>query len=63
MCRDALVAHDAVMHPELSSSIAQIRFREVSARFGRRGRASVASDAAIPPPRERDPVGREQRLV
>ncbi|HZI45912.1 MAG TPA: hypothetical protein VFD53_11860 [Ilumatobacter sp.] len=51
------------MHPELSSSVAQIRFSELGSRFSRRSRISVASDAALPPPRERDPVGRDRRLV
>ena len=59
----ALGAHDVTMHPELSSSVAQIRFSELGSRFSRRGRISVASDAALPPPRERDPVGRDRRLV
>jgi hypothetical protein len=63
MCADALVVHDVTMHPELSSSVAQIRFRDLSSRFSRRSRVSVASDPALPPPRERDPVGRDRHLV
>jgi hypothetical protein len=59
----ALGAQDDHMHPELSSSVAQIRFRELSSRFSRRSRVSVVSDAALPPPRERDPVGRDRNLV
>jgi hypothetical protein len=51
------------MHPELSSSVAQSRFREMSSRFSRRSRVSVASDTAQPPPRERDPVGRDRHII
>ena len=63
MCLAALVAHDVTMHPELSSSVAQIRFSELSSRFARRTRVSVASDVVLPPPRERDPVGRARHTV
>ena len=63
MCLDALAAHDVDMHPELSSSVAQIRFKDLGLRPGRRGRFSVASDVALPPPRERDPVGRDRHLA
>ena len=54
MCRAALDVHDVTMHPEMSSSIAQIRFRELGSRFSRRAPFSVASDVTLPPPRERD---------
>ena len=63
MWRAALGAHDVTMHPELSSSVAQIRFNDLGSRFSRRSRFSVASDVALPPPRERDPVGRDRQLV
>jgi hypothetical protein len=51
------------MHPELSSSVAQIRFSELNSRFARRSRVSVASDVVLPPPRERDPVGRDRHTI
>ena len=63
MCLAALVAHHGCMHPELSPNVAQIRFRELGSRFSRRSRVSVASDVALPPPRERDPVGRDRHVV
>jgi hypothetical protein len=63
MCTGALDLHDEDMHPELSSSVGQIRFNELGSRFGRRNRYSVASDVALPPPRERDAVGRDRHLA
>jgi hypothetical protein len=63
MCLGALDVHDVSMHPEMSSSIAQIRFRELGSRFSRRTPVSVASGVALPPPRERDPVGRGRELA
>ena len=62
MCPAALVVHDVTMHPELSSSVAQLRFREIGSRFIRRSRVSVVSDTALPPPRERAP-GRDREFV
>ncbi len=63
MSVDALGAHDDDMHPELSSSVAHLRFSELSSRRSRRNPFSVASDVALPPPRERDPVGRGRDLA
>jgi hypothetical protein len=63
MCLDALVAQDVDMHPELSSLVAQSRFHELGTRVRRASRYAVASDVGLPPPRKRDPVGRDREIA
>jgi hypothetical protein len=63
MWPSALLAHHGDMHPELSSSVAQIRFRELDSRRYRRGPVTVASDVSLPPPRRRDRVGRDRHIA